>query len=199
MIVGLAGGIAVGGGYVAFLAVLGVIPRLAQLTRSGHRIQFFEWAVILGSLLGAWCSLRDVTFLASQYWLIILGLFCGTFVGMLAAALTEVLNVLPILAKRVGVDGKIVILLVALVLGKVIGSLFHWIYFCKVGGYNMTQNKLKDDYTNKIKDYHPKPNYVMNCVKAFVVGGLICTVGEVLMKFYMHYFHFSEQEAETLL
>ena len=50
---------------------------------------------------------------------------------MLAAALTEVLNVLPILAKRVGVVGKIIVLLVALVLGKVIGSLFHWIYFVK--------------------------------------------------------------------
>lgn len=47
------------------------------------------------------------------------------------AALTEVLNVLPILAKRVGVEGKIIVLLVALVLGKVIGSLFHWIYFVK--------------------------------------------------------------------
>ncbi len=63
--------------------------------------------------------------------LVILGIFCGTFIGMLAAALTEVLNVLPILAKRVGVEGKIVVLLVALVLGKVIGSLFHWIYFVK--------------------------------------------------------------------
>lgn len=131
IVMGLAGGIAVGGGYVAFLAVLGVIPRLAQLTRSGHRIQWFEWAVIGGSLIGAWCSLRDVTFHLSQYWLILLGLFCGTFIGMLAAALTEVLNVLPILAKRVGVDGKIVILLVALVLGKVMGSLFHWIYFAR--------------------------------------------------------------------
>lgn len=27
--------------------------------------------------------------------------------------------------------GKIIVLLVALVLGKVIGSLFHWIYFVK--------------------------------------------------------------------
>nr|MBT3116200.1 stage V sporulation protein SpoVAB [Streptococcus oralis] len=62
---------------------------------------------------------------------VILGIFCGTFIGMLAAALTEVLNVLPILAKRVGIEGKIVVLLVALVLGKVIGSLFHWIYFVK--------------------------------------------------------------------
>lgn len=129
VVIGLSGGIAVGGGYVAFLAVLGVIPRLAQLTKSGHRIQCFEWAVIGGSLVGAWCSLRDITFFASQYWLIPLGLLCGTFIGLLAAALTEVLNVLPILAKRVGVEGEIVILLVALVLGKVIGSLFHWIYF----------------------------------------------------------------------
>lgn len=29
------------------------------------------------------------------------------------------------------VEGKIIVLLVALVLGKVIGSLFHWIYFVK--------------------------------------------------------------------
>ncbi|KFN03360.1 stage V sporulation AB family protein [Bacillus clarus] len=131
ILIGLAGGIAVGGGYVAFLAVLGVIPRLAQLTRSGHRMKYFEWAVIIGTLTGSWCSLKNITFQTSQYWLVVLGIFCGTFVGMLAAALTEVLNVLPILAKRVGVDGKIVILLVALVLGKVIGSLFHWIYFVK--------------------------------------------------------------------
>ncbi|CAM3953179.1 stage V sporulation protein SpoVAB [Bacillus mobilis] len=131
ILIGLAGGIAVGSGYVAFLAVLGIIPRLAQLTRSGKHIQYFEWAVIAGTLTGAWCSLKNLTFQTSQYWLVILGIFCGTFVGMLAAALTEVLNVLPILAKRVGVEGKIVVLLVALVLGKVIGSLFHWIYFVK--------------------------------------------------------------------
>lgn len=59
----------------------------------------------------------------------------------------------------------------------------------------MAKDKLKDDYTNKVKDYQPKPNYVMNCVKAFVVGGLICTLGEVLMKFYIHFFHFTEKEA----
>ena len=50
---------------------------------------------------------------------------------MLAAALTEVLNVLPILAETSRGRGKIIVLLVALVLGKVIGSLFHWIYFVK--------------------------------------------------------------------
>jgi stage V sporulation protein AB len=48
---------------------------------------------------------------------------------MLAAALTEVLNVFPILAKRIGIADKIVILLMAIVFGKVAGSLFHWPYF----------------------------------------------------------------------
>ncbi len=60
ILIALAGGIAVGSGYVAFLAVLGIIPRLAQLTRSGKHIQYFEWAVIAGTLTGAWCSLTSL-------------------------------------------------------------------------------------------------------------------------------------------
>lgn len=55
--------------------------------------------------------------------------------------------------------------------------------------------KLKDDYKNKIKKYHPKPNYMKNCLKAFVVGGLICILGEALTVFYIHYFHFTKQNA----
>jgi stage V sporulation protein AB len=53
----------------------------------------------------------------------------GVFFGMLAAALTEVLNVLPILTKRIGVNEQIITLLMAIVLGKIVGSLFHWLYF----------------------------------------------------------------------
>lgn len=131
MFIGFAGGIAVGGGFVAFLAVLGIIPRLVQLTKSVHYVQAYEWAVIAGALIGSWCSLRDTVLSASPFWNVPLGLFCGVFVGMLSAALTEVLNVLPVLAKRIGVDGKIIVLLMALVLGKVLGSLFHWLYLIK--------------------------------------------------------------------
>ena len=43
---------------------------------------------------------------------------------MLAAALTEVLNVFPILAKRLGIQEKIIYLMMALVFGKIVGSLF---------------------------------------------------------------------------
>lgn len=130
--IGLAGGLAVGTGYVAFLTVLGVIPRLTQLSKTMKMIHWYEWAVVLGALTGVIVSLEDVILFLKSYFLIPIGLATGVFYGLVAAALTEVLNVIPILAKRVGVDGKITILLMALVLGKIIGSLFHWIYFVKL-------------------------------------------------------------------
>jgi stage V sporulation protein AB len=58
-----------------------------------------------------------------------MGLLSGVFVGLLAAALTEVVNVLPILAKRIGMEPRIFWLLLAMMLGKVVGSLFQWIVF----------------------------------------------------------------------
>ncbi len=127
--IGFSGGIAVGAGFVSFLAVVGLIPRLAQLTKSFQAIRWYEWSIILGALLGTWCGLRTVVFHFASFFLIPIGLGAGIFVGMVAAGLTEVLNVLPILAKRLGIHEQILILLMALVLGKVFGSLFHWSYF----------------------------------------------------------------------
>jgi len=49
------------------------------------------------------------------------------FVGCLAAALAEVLNVLPVMARRVGLANDIRLLVLAMVVGKVIGSLVYWI------------------------------------------------------------------------
>lgn len=128
---GLAGGLAVGSGFVAFLTVLGVIPRLTQLSKTLKMIQHYEWAVVIGALTGVFASLRDPVIGISSFFLIPMGLAGGVFVGMLAAALTEVLNVLPILAKRIRLDGKIMYLIMAIVLGKIFGSIFQWVYFTK--------------------------------------------------------------------
>ncbi|MES9684385.1 stage V sporulation protein AB [Bacillus sp. AFS001701] len=127
--VGFSGGIAVGTGFVAFLSVIGIIPRLTQLTKTIKKIRAYEFAVILGALFGCWISLRNTVFNLPNIFSVFIGLLAGIFIGMLAAALTEVLNVFPILAKRIGIQKKIVYLLMAIALGKVFGSLFHWIYF----------------------------------------------------------------------
>ncbi|MCD7033296.1 stage V sporulation protein AC [Metabacillus sp. GX 13764] len=55
--------------------------------------------------------------------------------------------------------------------------------------------KLKDQYKEKVKEYQPKPNVFLNCLKAFIVGGLICTLGELIQLMYMTYFNFDEKSA----
>lgn len=129
IVVGFSGGLAVGCGFVAFLTVLGIIPRLTQLTKTYAYIRGYEWSVITGTISGTWFGLRNIQLGLPAFLLLPIGLAAGVFVGMLAAALTEVLNVFPILAKRIGINEKILVLLMAIVLGKVLGSLFHWTFF----------------------------------------------------------------------
>ncbi|MCY9376570.1 MULTISPECIES: stage V sporulation protein AC [Bacillus] len=54
---------------------------------------------------------------------------------------------------------------------------------------------IKENYKSKVKTYQPKPPYVWNCVKAFLVGGLICAIGQGLQNFYIHFFNFNEKTA----
>jgi len=125
--IGLAGGLVVGSGMVAFLVVLNIIPRLAQITNSYSKIRFYERAVVLGSVFFTWTDMFDWNYRFFPLAAAFVGLLAGAFVGMLAAALTEVINVLPILAKRVRLDTYIMWLLMAMILGKVFGSIADWL------------------------------------------------------------------------
>ncbi|WP_257347818.1 stage V sporulation protein AB [Pseudalkalibacillus decolorationis] len=127
--IGIGGGLAVGAGFVAILTVFGIIPRLMQISKTYNYLRGYEIGIISGVVFASWYGLRDMTIHSSPLLLIPIGIACGTFVGMLAAALTEVLNVLPILMKRVGFKEQLLILLMAILFGKLIGSLFHWTYF----------------------------------------------------------------------
>jgi stage V sporulation protein AB len=129
MFIGLAGGLAVGGGFVAFLVVLDIIPRLVQLTKTYGAIHKYEGAVVIGVMAWSAADFFNWQLKLSPLSSGVFGLLAGCFVGMLAAALTEVINVLPIMAKRLGMDGYMIWLLTAMVLGKVMGSLFEWLLY----------------------------------------------------------------------
>lgn len=129
LLLGIAGGIAVGGGVIALFVVLDMIPRLAQLTSSYDKVHWYEGAMVAGSLLGTVCDFWNLKISSGPLVEIGVGLFDGIFVGMLAAALTEVLNVLPILAKRLNMKQYLFGLLMAMVSGKVAGSLFDWFVY----------------------------------------------------------------------
>ncbi|WP_282935691.1 stage V sporulation protein AB [Paenibacillus sp. RC67] len=127
--IGLAGGIAVGSGMVAFLVVLDVIPRLAQISRTYHLIRWYEMSVIAGSLFFTLSDFFNWSYSFFPMAAGLFGLFAGGFVGMLAGALTEVVNVLPILTKRIGMGSYMIWLLMAMIFGKVLGSLLDWLNF----------------------------------------------------------------------
>ncbi|WP_087971583.1 stage V sporulation protein AB [Oceanobacillus rekensis] len=129
--IGFSGGLAVGAGFVAFITVLGIIPRLIQLSKMESLIKVYSASVILGLIMGTYFSFADVTLQQPVFALAIWGIFHGIFNGMLAAALTEVLHVFPILSRRIRVENYLLFLLMAIVFGKIFGSLFQWTYFVR--------------------------------------------------------------------
>jgi stage V sporulation protein AC len=54
---------------------------------------------------------------------------------------------------------------------------------------------MKKDYLNQIKTFQPKTPYISNCIKAFIVGGLICVIGQGIQNFFIHFFNFTEKTA----
>lgn len=59
----------------------------------------------------------------------------------------------------------------------------------------MGQKGIKEDYQNRIKQFQPKPPYILNCIKAFIVGGMICAFGQVIQNMYIMFFHYTEKTA----
>lgn len=45
------------------------------------------------------------------------------------------------------------------------------------------------------KDLEPKRPILMNCLKAFFIGGFICLIGQCIATFYIYFFDFTEKTA----
>lgn len=54
---------------------------------------------------------------------------------------------------------------------------------------------LQQEYQDFAKDREPKRPVVKNCIRAFLVGGLICAFGQVLQYIFINYFGFTEKTA----
>ena len=59
------------------------------------------------------------------------------------------------------------------------------------------ENNIKQKFKVITDETKPKPKILSNCVKAFLVGGAICTIGEVIMKI-LERFQYSIEETSAL-
>ena len=52
----------------------------------------------------------------------------------------------------------------------------------------MQDKQIRDkQYNDYVKEITPKPDRIGNCVKAFITGGAICTVGQLIMELLKKY------------
>jgi len=56
-----------------------------------------------------------------------IGIFTGVFVGCLALAIAELLDSIPIFARRVKLHGGFGIIVTAVALGKLVGSIIYFV------------------------------------------------------------------------
>lgn len=124
---GISFGLVTSAGVFALITVIGIIPRLAGKSRTASHVRLYEWAIILGGVLGNLQYLLGVTLPFGKPGLAVFGLGCGIFVSCLVMSLTETLDVFPIMVRRTRMKVGLPWLILAFALGKCIGAfLFFW-------------------------------------------------------------------------
>ena len=153
-VVGAAAGFGVSGGVFTTLIAIGLVPRFAGKTHTADHIFLYEEMVVCGTLFGGLVTVffpfirlhewlgdsltRSGAFyegLSVGRWypvlgtfvLVVFGLFAGIFVGCLALAIAEMLDSIPIFARRSGFRQGIGIAILCMAVGKTVGSLIYFI------------------------------------------------------------------------
>ncbi|MCL2350609.1 MAG: stage V sporulation protein AB [Defluviitaleaceae bacterium] len=124
---GLASGMVVSGAVFAFIAAIGVVPRMAKRTNTPECVVIYEEAIIWGGIFGASTLLFDWRLPGAPVLPGVFGLLAGVFIGVLAMSLAETLDVLPTLAKRLAIKDGVFWFVLAIAGGKMAGSLLYFI------------------------------------------------------------------------
>lgn len=147
-VIGISSGLIVSAGVFTVLISVGLIPRFAGKMHVARKIFVLEETVVIGTLAGGFFSIfsdwgqvgafvrkhelfgngatEGVWNLTGTIFLIVFGVFAGIFVGCLALAIAEMLNTIPIFARRIGFRHGLGIAILAVALGKLTGSIIYF-------------------------------------------------------------------------
>ena len=127
IIFGLSSGIMVGAGVISLLILVGIIPRMAQLSNTRSFINFYEKILVIGTFLGALISIQNISISIGKIGVIVFGLSYGIFVGFLSSGLAEILDYITIASRRLKIPTiYLKYIIISLLIGKVIGSFIGW-------------------------------------------------------------------------
>ncbi len=146
-LIGASGGLIVSGGVFTVLISVGLVPRFAGKTHTSRKVFLYEEMVVAGTLTGNVLSVFGASVpigewvkrsgalgpetgriwgMAAGTLLILTGLFAGIFVGCLALSIAEMLDSIPIFARRTGFRHGLGIAVLGVALGKLLGSFLYF-------------------------------------------------------------------------
>ncbi len=128
-VLGLLFGAAAAAGAFALVTGIGVVPRMAGKSATAAHISLYENVLIWGAVLGNIYSVLSFEGFPVGWWiLVVAGIGAGCFVGSLATALAEVLQVFPILFRRAGLKEGLNMGMLIFAVGKVAGALYAFAF-----------------------------------------------------------------------
>lgn len=136
LIVGICGllfGAAAAAGAFALVTGIGVVPRMAGKTATAAHISLYENMLVAGAVLGnIFSAFYLMDFPVGAWILVAAGIGAGCFIGCLATALAEVLQVFPILFRRAGLKEGLNIGMIFFAVGKVAGALYAFAFLKQI-------------------------------------------------------------------
>ncbi len=123
---GLCAGGIIAAGVFAFLAIIGVFPRLIGKTGTKRHIMLYETVIILGGIAGNGADLFEFSIPAGRWFLAVFGAAVGIFVGCLVMSLAETLKTLPVINRRIHLAVGLQYVILAMGLGKMLGSILYF-------------------------------------------------------------------------
>lgn len=127
---GLCAGGVIAAGVFAFLAIIGVFPRLIGKTHTKKHVLLYETVIILGGTLGNVMDLYEFPILMGgtlgNVLLGTAGISIGIFVGCLVMSLAETLKALPVINRRIHLAVGFQYVILCIGIGKLAGALVYF-------------------------------------------------------------------------
>ncbi len=128
IIIAFGGGLTVGSAAAAFITILQIVPRLVQITKTSKQVKVYQFTITLSFVLFVIIYFSNFHMSLYKIIVILISLLYGIFIGLLSSALAEVLNVIPVLSKKLKIKDNLRYVIWALMGGKVTGSLYFWLF-----------------------------------------------------------------------
>ncbi len=61
----------------------------------------------------------------------------------------------------------------------------------------MNNKMTNEQYNEYVKQKTPNSNIIVNCIKAFIIGGIVCIIGQLILNFFTNKVNLDKESAST--